>query len=160
MLFVRSTLRSVSTTARVASLKSIRLSSPRHYSSTMHDNDPEVLEMEKKRNLTGVQHKTSTPHEHAPGWNESLASASEASVKADQSTGTTDELQRRTVNYIHARHSPDEAGYSHDSVQGPLSSAQGTEDTQAETDTYVLKKTVRKEETTEMLKNATASEAA
>lgn len=63
----------------------------------MHDNDPEVcillscpgckltkdqiLELEKNRNLRGVQHKTSTPHSHAPGWNETLASASEASVK-------------------------------------------------------------------------------
>lgn len=66
--------------------------------STMHDNDPEVgvlccvrcadqlmkkqiLELEKNRNLRGIQHKTSTPHAHAPGWNEHLASASEASIK-------------------------------------------------------------------------------
>lgn len=72
--------------------------------STMHDNDPEVcykfrvpidvdsclnfcfrdklLDEEKKRNLSGTQHRTSTPlRDEAPGWNESLASASEASVK-------------------------------------------------------------------------------
>ena len=48
----------------------------------MHDNDPEILELEKKRNLSKQQHKTSTPHAHAPGWNEYLASASEASIKA------------------------------------------------------------------------------
>jgi hypothetical protein len=48
----------------------------------MHDNDPEILELEKRRNLAKIQHKTSTPHAHAPGWNEHLASASEASVKA------------------------------------------------------------------------------
>lgn len=64
----------------------------------MHDNDPKVgvfvlcsmcrpvdekqmLELEKNRNLRGIQHKTSTPHAHAPGWNEYLASASEASIK-------------------------------------------------------------------------------
>ena len=42
----------------------------------------QLLEEEKRRNLRGEQHKTSTPHpKHAPGWNESLASASEAYVK-------------------------------------------------------------------------------
>ena len=65
----------------------------------MHDNDPEVrllatthpdllqnlllqtLEREKRRNLNGNQHKTSTPIDDAPGWNEDLATASEAHVK-------------------------------------------------------------------------------
>lgn len=43
---------------------------------------PQVLEQEKKRNLSKEQHKTSTPHpDHAPGWNENLASASEAAIK-------------------------------------------------------------------------------
>ena len=41
----------------------------------------QVLELEKFRNLHNIQHKTSTPHSHAPGWNEALASASEAAVK-------------------------------------------------------------------------------
>jgi hypothetical protein len=49
--------------------------------STMSDNDPLVLETEKRRNLQNVQHKTSTPHEHAPGWNEDLATVSEAVLK-------------------------------------------------------------------------------
>lgn len=44
-------------------------------------NDKQLLELEKNRNLRHVQHKTSTPHAHAPGWNEHLASVSEASVK-------------------------------------------------------------------------------
>ncbi|KAJ7867021.1 hypothetical protein B0H14DRAFT_2218986, partial [Mycena olivaceomarginata] len=67
--------------------------------STMHDNDPETLEREKHRNLKGEQHKTSntTPHDHAPGWNEPLASASEASVKADQAKGSPSDLQKKTV---------------------------------------------------------------
>lgn len=41
----------------------------------------QILETEKVRNLTGTQYKTSTPLKHAPGWNEYLATASEASVK-------------------------------------------------------------------------------
>jgi hypothetical protein len=41
----------------------------------------QVLEAEKQKNLSGTQHKTSTPHDHAPGWNEHLASSSEASIK-------------------------------------------------------------------------------
>ncbi|KAF8151845.1 hypothetical protein K438DRAFT_1457357, partial [Mycena galopus ATCC 62051] len=65
--------------------------------STMHDNDPETLEREKDRNLEGQQDESSTPHKHAPGWNEPLASSSEASVKADQATGSPSELQKTTV---------------------------------------------------------------
>ncbi|KAJ7214050.1 hypothetical protein GGX14DRAFT_542311 [Mycena pura] len=76
------------------------------YSSMVNDNDAEALETEKGRNLRGVQHQTSTPHKHhAPGWNEYLASASEASVKADKSTGTFAELQSMTVEHISSRHS-------------------------------------------------------
>jgi len=117
----------------------------------MHDNDPDVLETEKQRNLSKTQHHTSTPHAHAPGWNEHLASASEASVKADKATGTPEDLQKTTVEYIHSRHSPDgrvsprEATYETDSVLGPLSDAQGTENG------TVVKKTVH-EETTEVIK--------
>lgn len=51
------------------------------HSASMHDNDPEVLEREKHRNLRGEQHQTSTPLKHAPGWNESLATTSEAYTK-------------------------------------------------------------------------------
>lgn len=50
--------------------------------STIHGNDPELLEQEKQRNLNKEQHHTSTPHEHAPGWNEYLATTSEAYTKA------------------------------------------------------------------------------
>ncbi|KAJ6530373.1 hypothetical protein DFH09DRAFT_934329, partial [Mycena vulgaris] len=102
--------------------------------STRHDNDPEVLEREKQRNLSKTQHKTSTPHEHAPGWNEHLASDSEATVKADRSDHTSaEELQKDTVAYTHARHgeeSSDDANYSGDSkerMDGPLSSAEPAE---------------------------------
>ncbi|KAJ7650146.1 hypothetical protein FB45DRAFT_887096 [Roridomyces roridus] len=105
----------------------VRASSVR-FTSTMHDNDPDVLDLEKGRNLSGLQYRTSTPHKgHAPGWNEHLASASEASVKADKDVSSPDMLQKSTVDYIHARHSPDESHLLRDEVDGPLSSAEGTE---------------------------------
>ena len=67
----------------------------------MHDNDPEVnksrpnfsictaliqfyaqvLEREKRRNLARHPYQTSSPLDHSPGWNETLATASEANVK-------------------------------------------------------------------------------
>lgn len=47
----------------------------------MHDNDPHILELEKQRNLANKQHATSTPMSEAKGWNEHLATASEAYVK-------------------------------------------------------------------------------
>ncbi|CDO74515.1 hypothetical protein BN946_scf184979.g70 [Trametes cinnabarina] len=74
------------------------------YSSTMHDNDPEVLEQEKMRNLSKQQHKTSTPIKEAPGWNEHLASASEAAIKADRVSGSTKDLQDQTIKYVKDRH--------------------------------------------------------
>ncbi|KAI0822561.1 hypothetical protein BC628DRAFT_669846 [Trametes gibbosa] len=87
-------------------LKSTTSVMPRFYSSTGHDNDPAVLEREKRRNLNKEQHKTSTPlPDHAPGWNESLASESEAAVKADQWSGSSaKELQEETVKYVSDRH--------------------------------------------------------
>jgi len=107
--------------------------------STMHDNDPELLEREKQRNLSNIQHKTSTPLDYAPGWNESLATASEAHVKADQYTGTPADLQRLTVEYVHARHSPDdrlgsrESHHERDEVSGPLSTKGHIDDLQTRT---------------------------
>ncbi|KIK34636.1 hypothetical protein CY34DRAFT_812794, partial [Suillus luteus UH-Slu-Lm8-n1] len=46
----------------------------------------QMLERGKRRNLSGTQHETSTPIDDAPGWNEDLASASEAHVKVPSST--------------------------------------------------------------------------
>ncbi|EJD00134.1 uncharacterized protein FOMMEDRAFT_92698, partial [Fomitiporia mediterranea MF3/22] len=103
--------------------------------STVHENDPEVLEREKQRNLKGKQHKTSTPHKHAPGWNEYLASTSEANVKADRAEGTPEVLQKSTTEYIRARDSGEEDEYTErdihasselkEEIQGPLRSAKG-----------------------------------
>lgn len=54
-------------------------------SGSMHDNDPELLEREKNKNLKGEQYESSSPHKHAPGWNEYLASTSEAYTKVSMS---------------------------------------------------------------------------
>ncbi|PSR71377.1 hypothetical protein PHLCEN_2v12753 [Hermanssonia centrifuga] len=81
----------------------------RGYSSSGHDNDPEVLEREKDRNMKNVQHKTSTPIRNAPGWNQYLASASEAAVKADRSDLPPHELADETVKYVKARHHEQES---------------------------------------------------
>ncbi|KAI9000656.1 hypothetical protein BD414DRAFT_472351 [Trametes punicea] len=125
---------------------------PRFYSSTMHDNDPDVLEQEKRRNLLKEQHKTSTPIDEAPGWNENLASASEAAVKADRwGGGSPKDLQDKTIKYVKSRHHAtdsaatveppphepgvsvsrmknndggvEEAPYSRDEIDGPLKNA-------------------------------------
>ncbi|KZT07738.1 uncharacterized protein LAESUDRAFT_724733 [Laetiporus sulphureus 93-53] len=77
---------------------------PRFYSSTTHGNDPETLETEKQRNLKGIQGETSTTIENAPGWNEYLASDSEADVKADRSELKLPELQQLTVEHVKKRH--------------------------------------------------------
>src|SRR5258706_8330791 len=54
---------------------------PRHSRSHISNGDADIIELEKSRNLSKQQGKTSTPHEFAPGWNEHLASVSEAYVK-------------------------------------------------------------------------------
>ncbi|TFK27498.1 hypothetical protein FA15DRAFT_666347 [Coprinopsis marcescibilis] len=110
-----------------------RHNSTRMYSSTMHDNDPEILEREKHRNLTGKTSSNLFPH--APGWNEKLASASEATVKADKSTDSPLEMQKRTVDDIKLNLDPDhrqgstDALYTLDEVTGPLKTARGLETT-------------------------------
>ncbi|KAF8529839.1 hypothetical protein JB92DRAFT_3106532 [Gautieria morchelliformis] len=95
--------------------------------SAVHDGNPEVLDTEKRRNLEKKQHLTSTTHEeHAPGWNEYLASSSEANVKADrlgQDGPPTTDLTERTLRHLKLRHhggSREEASYERDEVQGPL----------------------------------------
>ncbi|RDB26319.1 hypothetical protein Hypma_006634 [Hypsizygus marmoreus] len=103
----RSALRYMSASARRASTS--RLLTTRRPMSTMHDNDPDLLEAEKRRNLSGQQHKTSTPLSDAPGWNETLASESEADVKADRTPPIpTEDLQAQTIEYVAGRYAPDE----------------------------------------------------
>ncbi|QRV89980.1 hypothetical protein RhiJN_17998 [Ceratobasidium sp. AG-Ba] len=104
------------------------ISAVRHKHGHMTD-DPEVMEREKQKNLQGKQ--TST-QKHAPGWNEQLASHSEAHIKADQATGTPEEMTSSTIEYLKKQH-PDtvtdqirehtNAPYLKDTIQGPLGTA-------------------------------------
>ncbi|CAE6411102.1 unnamed protein product [Rhizoctonia solani] len=117
-MFTRAIRPSVNAARRVA------VPAPRY--TSQRTNDPEVLEREKHKNLRGEQH---SPHTHAPGWNEALASDSEAVIKADQATGTPQEMASSTLEYMKKQH-PDtwsdtirdhtNAPYIKDSVQGPL----------------------------------------
>lgn len=68
--------------------------------STIHDNDPETLEMEKQRNLKGEQDHTSAPHKQAPGWNEHLASTSEAFIKVRSSTAHAANLLAHVLQFV------------------------------------------------------------
>ncbi|GAW02587.1 ctg1 protein [Lentinula edodes] len=119
----RSALKAVTRTLVSRSVGPVATTSMR-YSSTMHDNDPDVLDTEKKRNLSKTQHGTSTPHDHAPGWNEHLASASEA--HADRSTASPNELTDKTIK---------------DAVDGPLGQAEGH-------DGQLIEETVEKKKST------------
>ncbi|KAI0925858.1 hypothetical protein AcV5_008473 [Taiwanofungus camphoratus] len=106
----RSALRSVAAFSRPTAACTPR------FSSSVHGNDPHVLETEKHRNLSKNQHKTSTTIPSAPGWNEYLASASEAAVKADRSSSNygdmhadrpssdIGDMQSTTVKHIKDRH--------------------------------------------------------
>jgi len=105
----------------------------------MHDNDPEVLEREKRRSLARHPYQTSSPIDHSPGWNETLASASEANVKADQDTSSPSDLASRTVAHLKAKDLPEETVVEtdvRDEVSGPLRSATGTTGVVDIDDTY------------------------
>jgi len=120
----------------------------RFYSSTIHENDPVTLENEKARNLQGKQHNTHP--EDAPGWNEALASESEAVIKAQRSSdaGHADpkEMVEKTIQSVMKKHHGEkvpivqirseteqllthdngeisEAKYEKDEVVGPLKEA-------------------------------------
>lgn len=97
--------------------------------------DSDVLEAEKRH------HKPTPPHENAPGWNEELATESEAHVKADQAPGTPSDLQARTVEHVRTQLTEEAvtineekeatsttAFYERDEVTGPLKGAEGKED--------------------------------
>ncbi|KAI0058181.1 hypothetical protein BV25DRAFT_1830352 [Artomyces pyxidatus] len=115
------------------------MSTSRQY-STMHDNDPDVLDREKRRSLSRKPYQTSSPMDHAPGWNETLASSSEAYVKADKDVSSPHDLVERTMTHTKAKHSPEEAMesgeamYDLDEISGPLKAAAGA--TEIVEDTY------------------------
>ncbi|KAL0062100.1 hypothetical protein AAF712_011027 [Marasmius tenuissimus] len=120
-----------------------RYAQTRQYTSSRHENDPHTLETEKQRNLKGTQDQTSTPHKkHAPGWNEHLASDSEASgegvfcllnnlflahaVRSQADRDGDGPSAKETIEQVHSRHNPDaptEAKSDKEEVKGPLSKA-------------------------------------
>jgi hypothetical protein len=69
--------------------------------SHVSGNDPKVLNQETYKNLKG---KVKNSIESAPGWNETLASESEATVKADRhdrhNSVAVEELQRQSVTLM------------------------------------------------------------
>lgn len=124
----------------------------------------QVLEREKIRNLT-KSHRKLSPHEHAPGWNEKLASASEAAVKvrprmslrvsfsfvvnflirkADRSTGKAEELVKTTLDHFRVGEEAERdntesttASYAREEVDGPLKGV-GKEEVTIERDETVV----------------------
>ncbi|ODQ49756.1 hypothetical protein SAICODRAFT_22165 [Saitoella complicata NRRL Y-17804] len=70
--------------------------------SQMSDNDPAKLQRAKERHLKGED--KDKPMDDAPGWNETLASTSEAHVKADKEEGTMEEFQKKTVQHVSKKH--------------------------------------------------------
>ncbi|SJL09470.1 uncharacterized protein ARMOST_12848 [Armillaria ostoyae] len=72
-------------------------------SSSVHGNDPVVIEREKRKSLSKSRYQTSAPVDGAEGWNEFLATDSEVSVKADRDTGVSmTDLQEKTVTHMHS----------------------------------------------------------
>ncbi|KAL7748460.1 hypothetical protein RI367_006155 [Sorochytrium milnesiophthora] len=73
--------------------------------SHMSDNDPAKLEGAKREALNQAeqghhaQAKSSTIH-NAPGWKQTLASESEASVKADKAEQSIDEMVQQTIKQV------------------------------------------------------------
>ena len=65
-----------------------------------------TIEEAKERSLED-ENKPSETMEHAPGWNETVASVSEAHVKADKedlSNVTIEELQTKTIKKVKEKH--------------------------------------------------------
>ena len=70
------------------------------------DNDPEKLEAEKRKNLQGDAAKGKEEKNHhmpgSAGWNENLASDSEAAVKAEKhAPDSVEEMQKLSVKHLH-----------------------------------------------------------
>jgi len=102
MLFLRNTTARRVPVASRSFVTSVRSQSQ---GSHMNDNDPDTIEREKKKNLSGGDHSSSPHKSHAPGWSEALASVSEAFVKADQApVESPEELTRTTIEYVKKQH--------------------------------------------------------
>jgi hypothetical protein len=76
------------------------------FGSHVSDNDPEVLEREKQKSLDARKHPEAGLNggrglKNAPGWNERLASDSEAIVKAElEPEEDPKTLQQETIEFL------------------------------------------------------------
>ncbi|KAH8925307.1 hypothetical protein BT69DRAFT_1318342 [Atractiella rhizophila] len=88
--FARTSTRTVRLSSRLPNSRPFSVSGIRSTSANSHvEPDPNEWDKAKGRKLS--EHESVHP-DHAPGWNEKLASHSEAHVKADRSTKTPQEL--------------------------------------------------------------------
>ncbi|KAF8606497.1 hypothetical protein BDV93DRAFT_604474 [Ceratobasidium sp. AG-I] len=95
-----------------------RTSAMRHFNSAQVNTDADVIEREKQKNLQGRQH---SPHKHAPGWNEALATDAEATIKANQANVTPEEMTRGTVEHLRKQHPDSLADQVRDHINAPSS---------------------------------------
>lgn len=72
------------------------------HGSHMSDNDPDVFRREKERNLKG---ETGEHVPGVPGWNEKLASDSEAAVKAEKVDASIEEMVEHSTKVVKEMHS-------------------------------------------------------
>lgn len=84
------------------------------------DNSPEAMESEKRQNLKGDPKKGSgQKNKHlkgAEGWNENLASDSEAAVKAEKhAPDSIEEMQKMSVDHINGKDKERPSGKESDS---------------------------------------------
>lgn len=88
------------------------------HGSHSSDNNPQILEKEKQRNLTG-QTPEIVPGE--PGWNPALASDSEAAIRAEKAPSLDiEELQAHSVSVIqHLHHDGEHPGSPTAQVPNP-----------------------------------------
>jgi len=69
----------------------------------MSNNDPQILEKNKKKSLNDKPDENLM--EHAPKWEEKLASESEAYIKADrEDISSISKLQQKTIETVHKKH--------------------------------------------------------
>lgn len=79
------------------------------------DNDPKAMEAEKQKNLKGDPKKGNEKDNHhlpgAGGWNEKLASDSEAAVKAEKhAPDSVEEMQNLSVKHLHGEEKANSSG--------------------------------------------------
>ena len=110
---VRAGLNPIAPTVSSRSLKSS--SSVFGFGSHGTDNNPEAMEKEKRQNLKGDAAKGSKQsNKHLPGadgWNENLASDSEAAVKAEKhAPESVEDMQKLSVEHLNNKAEPKTSG--------------------------------------------------